>query len=170
MPVDYLIITPKLGLATWIAENATVVGDVELKKGSSIWYQSVIRGDVNSIRIGEYTNIQDGSIIHGSTGGKDTFIGDYVTVGHRAIIHGCTIHDYVLVGMGAIVLDGAEIQSDCIIAAGAVVSPRSILESGYLYAGVPAKQIKPIDVTQVRKQLELSATKYVELAEMHRKH
>lgn len=159
---------PNISDKSWVAESATVLGDVVLKEHSSIWYQSVIRGDVNSISIGRYTNIQDASIIHGSTGGVDTIIGDYVTVGHRAIVHGCTIHDYVLIGMGAILLDNALVNSDCIVAAGAVVSPRSVLEGGFIYAGVPARKLKAIDINEVRKQIILSAEKYVDLSQLHK--
>lgn len=137
--------TPKVDDTCWIAANATIIGDVEIGKESSIWFQSVIRGDVNKIRIGNRVNIQDAAIVHGSTGKQDTLIGDNVSVGHRAIIHGCTIHNNVLIGMGAIILDGAIVESNVIVGAGAVVTVGARLESGYLYAGVPAKKIKPLE-------------------------
>lgn len=154
--------TPKIDNTCWVAENATVTGDVEIGSESSIWFQSVIRGDVNSIRIGNRVNIQDAAIVHGSTGKQDTVIGDDVSIGHRAIVHGCTIHNNVLVGMGAIILDGAIIESNVIIGAGAVVTVGAILESGFLYAGVPAKKIKPLENGKHDLFISATAASYVE--------
>ena len=153
---------PKIDDSCWVADNATITGDVEIGSESSIWFQSVIRGDVNSIRIGNRVNIQDGAIVHGSTGMQDTVIGDDVSVGHRAIIHGCTIHNNVLIGMGAIILDGVIVQSNVIVGAGAVVTVGAVLESGYLYAGVPAKKIKPLEEGKHDFFIAATAAGYVE--------
>ena len=153
---------PKIDNTCWVAENATITGDIEIGQESSIWFQSVIRGDVNKIRIGNRVNIQDAAIIHGSTGKQDTVIGDDVSIGHRAIIHGCTIHSNVLIGMGAIILDGAIIESNVIVGAGAVVTVGAHLESGYLYAGVPAKKIKPLEEGKHDFFIKATAAGYVE--------
>jgi len=155
-------ISPKIEKTCWVADNATITGDVEIGGESSIWFQVVIRGDVNKIKIGNRVNIQDSAILHGSTGKQDTVIGDNVSVGHRAIIHGCTIHNNVLIGMGAIILDEAIIESNVIVGAGAVVTVGAILESGYLYAGVPAKKIKPLEKGKHDFFIEATATGYVE--------
>lgn len=141
--------TPVVGNDTFLAPNCTLVGDVKVGNHSSIWFNAVIRGDVNYIHIGNYSNIQDNVTIHGTYLKNGTDIGNYVNIGHNAIIHGCTIQDYVLVGMGAIVMDRAVLHSNVIIAAGAVVLDNSICESGYLYAGVPAKKIKPLTDDQM---------------------
>ncbi|WP_421941825.1 gamma carbonic anhydrase family protein [Pedobacter sp.] len=135
---------PQLGKPSFIAENATIVGDVEMGDGCSIWFNAVVRGDVNAITIGKETNIQDGAVIHATYLKASTHLGNRVSVGHNAIVHGCTVEDNVLIGMGAIVMDHAVIQQYCIIAAGSVVLENTICESGYLYAGTPAKKIKPI--------------------------
>ena len=135
---------PKFGNECFLAENATIVGDVEIGNNCSIWFQAVIRGDVNSIRIGNGVNIQDGAVIHCTFEQSKTIIGDRVSVGHKAIIHGCTIKEDVLVGMGAIVMDHVIVEPNVLIAAGAVVLENSHLESGYIYVGVPAKKIKKI--------------------------
>ena len=133
----------------FLASNCTVVGDVTIGHNSSVWYNAVIRGDVNYIKIGNYTNIQDNVTIHGTYLKNGTNIGNYVNIGHNAIIHGCTINDYVLVGMGAIIMDRTIIESKVIIAAGSVVLENTCCESGYLYAGVPAKKIKPLTEEQM---------------------
>lgn len=139
---------PRIGNETFIAPNCTIVGDVSIGDNSSIWFNAVIRGDVNFIKIGNFSNVQDNVTIHGTFEKNGTIIGDYVNIGHNAIVHGCIIEDYVLVGMGAIVMDRAVIQSDVIIAAGAVVLEGTVCESGFLYAGIPAKKIKPLTVEQ----------------------
>jgi carbonic anhydrase/acetyltransferase-like protein (isoleucine patch superfamily) len=139
---------PSWGNDCFIAPNATIVGDVSLGNNCSVWFNAVIRGDVNTITIGNDSNIQDGAVIHATYQKAATFIGNRVSVGHNAIVHGCTLKDHVLVGMGAIVMDDAIVEEYCIIAAGAVVLERTICESGYLYAGVPAKKIKPITQEQ----------------------
>jgi carbonic anhydrase/acetyltransferase-like protein (isoleucine patch superfamily) len=130
---------------TFLAPNCTVVGDVLVGSHCSIWFNAVIRGDVNYIKIGDYTNIQDNVTIHGTYQRNGTDIGSYVNVGHNAIVHGCTIQDHVLIGMGAIVMDRAVVESQVIIAAGTVVLENMLCESGYLYAGVPAKKDKAFD-------------------------
>ncbi|MDY0905240.1 gamma carbonic anhydrase family protein [Pedobacter sp. CFBP9032] len=139
---------PKIGIENFIAENATIVGDVVLGNNCSVWFNAVIRGDVNAITIGNETNIQDGAVIHATYLKAATHIGNRVSVGHNAIVHGCTVQDNVLIGMGAIVMDHAIVEQYCIIAAGSVVLENTICESGYLYAGTPAKKIKPITEEQ----------------------
>jgi carbonic anhydrase/acetyltransferase-like protein (isoleucine patch superfamily) len=136
--------TPVWGNDCFIAENATIVGDVTMGHNCSVWFSTVIRGDVNYIKIGDYTNIQDGAVIHATYLKAATTIGSYVSIGHNALVHGCTLHDHVLVGMGAIIMDNTVVEEFVIIAAGAIVLENTICESGYLYAGVPAKKIKPI--------------------------
>lgn len=140
---------PQLAAHVFVAENATIVGQASIGEHSSIWFNAVIRADVNYIRIGKYTNIQDGVVIHCTYQKNGTDIGNYVNVGHKAIVHGCIVHDYVLIGMGAIVMDRAVISSNVIIAAGAVVLEGTVCESGYLYAGIPAKKIKPLTAEQL---------------------
>ncbi|PST85062.1 gamma carbonic anhydrase family protein [Pedobacter yulinensis] len=135
---------PELGADLFIAPNATIVGDVVIGDRCSIWFNAVIRGDVNSITIGRETNIQDGAVIHATYQKAATVIGNRVSIGHNAIVHGCTVEDHVLIGMGAIVMDHACIEPFVIIAAGSVVLENSRCESGYLYAGTPARKIKPI--------------------------
>lgn len=162
-------ITPTISNTAWIAQNATITGDVSIGEQSSVWFQVVIRGDVNTIKIGERTNIQDHSMIHGSTGGIDTIIGDGVTIGHRAIVHGCTIEDDVLIGMGAIILDEVTVESNVIVAAGAVVTTGQVLQSGFLYAGVPAKRIKPVSSKMIEQYIKEGANGYVNTKELYRK-
>ena len=139
---------PKWGDGCFIAENCTIVGDVEMGKNCSVWFNAVIRGDVNYIKIGDYTNIQDGAVLHATYLKAATEIGSYVSIGHNALVHGCTLKDHVLVGMGAIVMDKAIVEDFVIVAAGAVVLENTLCESGFLYAGVPAKKIKPITEEQ----------------------
>ncbi len=153
--------TPKIDPNAWVAENATITGNVVIGAKSSVWFQTVIRGDVNKIIIGKRVNIQDGSMVHGTYGRNDTIIEDGVSIGHRAIIHGCHIKENVLVGMGAIVLDDAVLESGCIVAAGAVVTAGSHLESGFIYAGIPAKKIKPISAEQAQIYLQGTSDAYV---------
>jgi len=146
MPVILPVLdkSPQWGDNCFIAPNATLVGDVVMGANCSVWFNAVIRGDVNSIRIGNDTNIQDGAVIHATYQKAATIIGNRVSVGHNAIVHGCTLEDHILVGMAAIVMDHAVVEPYCIIAAGAVVLENTRCESGYLYAGIPAKKIKPI--------------------------
>jgi carbonic anhydrase/acetyltransferase-like protein (isoleucine patch superfamily) len=139
---------PIWGNNCYIAQNATIVGDVTMGDNCSVWFNAVIRGDVNSITIGHDTNIQDGAVIHATYQKAATVIGNRVSVGHNAIVHGCTLEDNILIGMGAIVMDNAVVEPYCIIAAGAVVLENTRCESGFLYAGMPAKKIKPITEMQ----------------------
>ncbi len=151
---------PAFGENCFIAENATVVGDVILGKDCTVWFNAVIRGDVNRIRIGDKTNIQDGAIIHCTYQRAATTIGSNVSVGHNAIVHGCTIQDNVLVGMGAIVMDNAMVQENCIIAAGAVVLENTVCEAGFIYAGIPARKVKPVSEEQ-KANMARTANNYV---------
>lgn len=138
-------IYPNIGKKCFLAENATVTGDVVIGDESSIWFNAIVRGDVHYIRIGHHVNIQDGAIIHCTYRKAPVNIGNYVSIAHRAIIHGCTIHDRVLVGMGAILMDDVVVESNSIIAAGALVTKGTHIPEGTVYAGVPAKKIKDID-------------------------
>ncbi len=157
---------PKLGEGVFIAPGATVVGDVQLGDGTSIWYGSVVRGDVGLIRVGARTNIQDLTIVHVTTDRFDTHIGADVTVGHRAILHGCTIEDHVLVGMGVIVMDGARVGSYSIVGAGALVTPGTTIPAGSLAVGSPARVVRPISAAE-RAQIDWSAGHYIDIARMH---
>jgi len=139
---------PDWGRNCFIAENATIVGEVTMGDHCSVWFNSVIRGDVNYISIGNYVNIQDGVVIHCTYQKASTTIGNYVSIGHNALVHGCILKDYILIGMGAIVMDNAVVEDYCIIAAGSVVLENAVCESGYIYAGTPAKKIKPITEEQ----------------------
>lgn len=145
---------------TFIADNATITGDVVIDKGSSIWYNSVIRGDVNSIRIGKEVNIQDGAIIHCTFHKSISIIGDRVSIGHRAIIHGCQIESDVLIGMGAIIMDNVYIPSNVIVGAGALITENQFLESGFIYTGIPAKKFKALDQTQFDFFIKRTASNY----------
>ncbi|MGI4805379.1 MAG: gamma carbonic anhydrase family protein [Janthinobacterium lividum] len=153
---------PIIGEDCFIAENATIVGDVVLGNQCSVWFNAVIRGDVNSIKIGDQTNIQDGVVIHCTYQKAATVIGHHVSVGHNAIIHGCTLNNYILVGMGAIIMDHAVVEDFCLIAAGAVVLENTICESGFIYAGTPAKKVKAVSEAQMQqlKQLPLNYIMY----------
>jgi len=151
--------TPEVGQGCFLAPTATLIGEVTIGSSSSIWFNTVIRGDVASISIGNNTNIQDGTIIHGTYQKANTIIGNYVSVGHRALVHGCTLEDYVLVGMGAIVMDYAVVQQGAFIAAGAVVLENTTVEKDSLYAGVPARKIKSLDATH-RERMHRIANNY----------
>lgn len=135
-------IHPTIPADCFVADNATIIGDVVLGRGCTVWFTAVIRGDVHSIRIGDETNIQDGAVLHCTYQQAPLTIGSRVSIGHRALVHGCTVADDVLIGMGAIVMDHAVVGSGCIIAAGAVVLENMVCEPGFLYAGVPARKIK----------------------------
>jgi gamma-carbonic anhydrase len=134
--------TPQLGNNCFLADNAVVVGDVVMGDNCTVWFNAVVRGDVNSIRIGNNTNIQDGAVIHCTYQKAKTTIGSNVSIAHTAVVHGCTIEDNVLIGMGAIIMDDAIIGTGSVIAAGAVILPKTIVEPGSVYAGVPAKKVK----------------------------
>ena len=153
-------ISPSIGADTFIAPNATIVGDVTMGEGCSVWFNAVIRGDVNSIIIGNKVNIQDNAVIHCTYEKNKTIIGNNVSIGHTAIVHGCTIHDNVLIGMGSIVMDRAEIGSNSIIAAGAVVLEGTIVPSGSIFAGVPAKKVKDISQEKIEGEIERIANNY----------
>jgi carbonic anhydrase/acetyltransferase-like protein (isoleucine patch superfamily) len=152
---------PSIGEDTFIAENATIIGDVKMGKQGSIWYNAVIRGDVNSIEIGDKVNIQDNAVIHCTYQKASTKIGNNVSIGHRAIVHGCTIHDHVLIGMGAIVMDGVVVEEGSIIAAGAVVLENTYVEKGSIYAGIPAVKVKSVSPELLSGQIERIADAYV---------
>ena len=143
-------IWPTIGPECFLADNATIVGDVTLGRGCTVWFGTVVRGDVNSIRIGDETNIQDGAVLHCTYQKAALTIGSRVSIGHRAIVHGCTVADDVLIGMGAIVMDHAVVGSGCLVAAGAVVLENTVCEPGYLYAGVPARKIRPVSEPQTQ--------------------
>lgn len=152
---------PKWGKNCFIAPNCTVVGDVIIGDDCSIWFNTVVRGDVNAIRIGNKVNIQDGAVVHCTFQRTKALIGNNVSIGHNAIVHGCTIHDNVLIGMGAIVMDNAIVHSNTIIAAGAVVLEHTVCEGGSIYAGVPAKKVKDIDQDKVEGEINRIANNYL---------
>lgn len=158
-------ITPQFGDDCWLAPNATVVGDVQMGARGSIWFNAVVRGDVNKIRIGNQVNIQDGAVIHCTYEKTEVHIGDRVSIGHNAIVHGCTIHPDVLIGMGALVMDNCVVDSGSIIAAGAVVLEGTHVPAGCIFAGVPAKKVKDIskelfegEVKRISKNYHLYAS------------
>lgn len=142
-------ISPEIPETCFVAPNATIVGDVVMGERCSVWFNAVIRGDVHSIRIGYDTNIQDGAVVHCTYQKAATIIGNRVSIGHNALVHGCTLKDHVLIGMGAIVMDHVVVNEFCIIAAGTIVLENMICESGFLYAGVPARKIKPLTEEQM---------------------
>jgi len=153
--------TPKFGDNLYISENATVIGDVTIGNDCSIWFNAVVRGDVNSITIGNKVNIQDGAVVHCTYEKHPTILGDNVSVGHNTLIHGCDIKSNVLVGMGAIVMDGVIIESNVIIAAGAVVLQGTHIESGAVWAGVPAKKVKDLSEELLNGQINRIAENYL---------
>jgi carbonic anhydrase/acetyltransferase-like protein (isoleucine patch superfamily) len=154
-------ILPSFGNDCYIAPNATIVGDVVMGNNCSVWFNAVLRGDVNIIRMGNKVNVQDGAIIHCTYLKAATIIGNNVSIGHNAIVHGCVIEDNVLVGMGAIVMDNAHIGSNSIIAAGAVVLENTIVEPGSIYAGIPAKKVKEISQEMISGEINRIADNYV---------
>lgn len=162
-------ISPTFGKNCYLAENATVVGDVTMGADCSVWFTAVVRGDVHYIRIGNKVNIQDGAIIHCTYQKSPTTIGDFVSIGHRAIVHGCTIEDNVLIGMGAIVMDNVVVKKNAIIAAGSVVLENTIVESGTIYAGVPAKKVKDLDENNFKNLIERIGNNYTMYADWFRK-
>ena len=153
---------PQISNDCFIAENATIVGEVFIGKQCSVWFNAVIRGDVHFIKIGNKVNIQDGAVIHATFKKSPTTIGNNVSIGNNAIVHGCTIHDNVLIGMGSIVMDDCVIESNSIIAAGAIVTKNTHVESGSIYAGVPAKKIKNISKELISDEIDRIANNYVE--------
>ena len=153
--------SPQMGVDVYLAENATAVGDVVMGNQCSVWFNAVIRGDVHYIRIGNKVNIQDGAVIHCTYQKHPTEIGDNVSIGHNALVHGCKVMNNVLIGMGAIVMDGVTVHSNSIIAAGAVVLEGTTVESGCIYAGVPAKKVKELSQEQTAVLIEGIADNYV---------
>ena len=159
---------PQFGNNCYLAENATIIGDLICGDECSFWFQSVVRADVHSIRMGNKVNVQDGAIVHCTYKKSPTHIGNNVSIGHKAIVHGCTIHDNVLVGMGAIVMDDCIIESNCIIAAGAVVTQGTVVKSGSVYAGTPAKKVKDLDPTLFEGEVMRIANNYVMYADWYK--
>lgn len=164
----FLDFTPQIDSKAWLAENAVVIGEVRIEAESSIWYHTVIRGDVGEIRIGKRTSIQDGAMVHCTKNRSKTYVGNEVVVGHHAILHGCYIEDRVLIGMGATVLDGAFIPSQTIVAAGALIPEEKKLEAGYVYAGIPARPLRKVKDTELA-HIEVVVNRYVSLAKEHKK-
>lgn len=152
---------PQLGENCFLADNCTILGDVTLGKDCSVWFNAIVRGDVHYIKIGDKVNIQDGAVIHCTYQKAPTNIGNNVSIGHNAIVHGCTVHDNVLIGMGAIVMDGVVVESNSIVAAGAVVLEGTHIPSGTIFAGVPAKKVKEIDPEQINGLIQKTADNYV---------
>jgi len=154
-------VKPEWGENCFIAPNATICGDVIMGDDCSVWFNAVLRGDVNSIRMGNKVNVQDGAVIHCTYQKSKSLIGNNVSIGHNAIVHGCVIEDNVLVGMGAIIMDHAQIGTNSIIAAGAVVLENTIVEPGSIYAGVPAKKVKDISEELIKGEIERIANNYL---------
>jgi carbonic anhydrase/acetyltransferase-like protein (isoleucine patch superfamily) len=154
-------IMPAFGRDCFLADTAVIIGDVVMGDLCSVWWNAVIRGDVNAIRIGHRVNIQDGAVLHCTFEKSQTIIGNDVSIGHNAIVHGCTIEDEVLIGMGAIVMDLAVVQKHVIVAAGAVVLENSILESGWIYGGTPAKKIKELEEENLQFFITRTAENYI---------
>jgi carbonic anhydrase/acetyltransferase-like protein (isoleucine patch superfamily) len=159
---------PRLDATAWLADDATVVGDVELGPGASLWFGVVVRGDVNHVRIGARTNVQDLSVVHVTGGTHPTVVGDDVTVGHRVVLHGCTVHDRCLIGIGSVVLDGAEVGPEAMVGAGAVVPPGMRVPPRTLVVGTPAR-VKRALTDQEVAHLRESAAHYVEYAARYRR-
>ena len=164
--LPFEVFSPKLAGNCFVAPGASVIGNVEIGADSSIWYGCVLRGDVNEIRIGERTNIQDGAVIHVATHGQGSYIGNDVSVGHQALIHACTIEDGAFIGMNATVMDGAVVEKGAMVAAGAMVLPGRVVKSGTLWTGSPAQYRR--DLTEKDQQMiDWTAPHYVELARRH---
>jgi len=159
---------PQFGSNCFVAPNATIVGDVTMGNDCSVWFNAVVRGDVNFIRIGDKVNIQDGAVIHCTYQRCGATIGNNVSIGHNAIVHGCTLENNVLIGMGAIVMDKAVVNSNTIIAAGSVVLEGTICEGESIYAGVPAKKVKDIPQKMIEGEIERIANNYVKYADWFR--
>lgn len=160
-------VAPKIDAAAWLAPNATVVGDVEIGAGSSVWFGATLRGDVNLIRVGRGTNIQDGSVVHVTRARFGTLIGDDVLIGHMAMIHGCTIEDGAFVGMKACIMDGAVVEGGAMVAAGALVTPGKRVGAGELWAGTPARLVRAVSEDE-RRYMREAAPRYAALAAEYR--
>jgi gamma-carbonic anhydrase len=171
--IEFLGKRPRIDSSAFVAPGARLIGDVEIGPDASIWYNCVLRGDVNSIRIGARTNVQDGSVIHvdspkpGHEPGHPTLIGEEVLIGHLAMVHGCILHDRAFVGLGAIVMDGCAIESDAMLAAGAMLTPGRTIPSGQLWAGRPAKYVRDLSPAEL-VGMRVGVAHYVALARMHR--
>ena len=159
---------PQLGENVFVAETAVIIGDVTMGDDCSIWYNAVLRGDVNSIKIGNKVNIQDNAMVHCTYKKSPTTIGNNVSVGHNAIVHGCTIHDNVLIGMGAIVMDDCVVESNSIVAAGAVVTANTNIKEGEIWAGVPAKKVKDISQSLIEGEIDRIANNYVKYSSWYK--
>lgn len=160
--------TPQFGEDCFIAENAVIVGDVVMGNQCSIWYNAVLRGDVHYIKMGNKVNVQDGAVIHGTYRKSPTNIGNNVSIGHNAIVHACTIHDNVLVGMGSIIMDDCIVEKNSIIAAGAVVTKGTLVKSGSVYAGVPAKKVNDVSEALISGEIDRIANSYVKYASWYK--
>jgi carbonic anhydrase/acetyltransferase-like protein (isoleucine patch superfamily) len=160
--------TPQFGKNCFLAENATIIGDVIMGDDCSVWFSAVVRGDVHYIKIGNKVNIQDNAVIHGTYEKSPTNIGNNVSIAHNAVVHGCTVKDNVLIGMGSIVMDDAVIESNTIIASGSVVLQKSILEPNSVYAGAPAKKIKTISEDLSKGQIERIANSYIKYSSWYK--
>lgn len=156
--------TPRFGKNCFLAENAAVIGEVVMGDDCSVWYGAVLRGDVHYIHIGNKVNIQDNATIHATHKTSPTNIGNNVSIAHNAVVHGCTIHDNVLIGMGAVVLDNAIIESNSIVAAGSVVTKGTVVESGWVYSGIPARKMKEMNPELLRNEIERIVNSYSEYA------
>jgi carbonic anhydrase/acetyltransferase-like protein (isoleucine patch superfamily) len=163
----YRSLTPRVHTTAFIAESAQIIGDVELAEDTSVWFGAVVRADVNIIRIGRGTNIQDGTVMHVNRGGHPTLLGDFVTVGHAARLHGCTIADHCLIGIGAIVLDGAEVGEESLVAAGSLVAPGTKIPPRSFVIGTPAKVRRAVDEADL-DLIRRSARNYIELKNEYR--
>ena len=161
---------PQLGEGTFTAETATIIGDVTTGKDCSIWYNAVLRGDVNYITLGERVNVQDNAMLHCTYQKYPLIIGNNVSIGHNAMVHGCTIHDNVLIGMGSIVMDACVVHSNAIIAAGAVLLEGTIVEAGSIYAGVPAKKVKMVSEDLIHGEINRISNNYVKYASWFSEH
>jgi carbonic anhydrase/acetyltransferase-like protein (isoleucine patch superfamily) len=162
--IDYNKVKPKIAGDVFVAPGTYIIGDVVIGSRSSIWFNCVIRADVNCIRIGKETNIQDGTVIHVGSGSGQTIIGDGVTVGHRCLLHACKIDDYAFVGMGSIVMGSAVVESGGMLAAGSLLTAGKVVKTGELWAGLPAKLFRSLADSEIETEIKISARKYAELA------
>jgi carbonic anhydrase/acetyltransferase-like protein (isoleucine patch superfamily) len=160
--------SPKWGEDCFFAENATIIGEVTMGNKCTVWYQAVVRGDVHFIQIGDMVNIQDGAVIHCTYEQSPTIIGNKVSIGHNALIHACTIHDRVLIGMGAIIMDDVVIPEGTMVAAGALVPPRKVLESGFIYSGSPARKHRVLTEEDISFFIDRTAENYSKYADWFR--
>lgn len=160
--------SPQFGIDCYLSENATVVGEVSCGDQCSFWFNAVVRGDVNFIKMGNKVNVQDGACIHGTFEKYGTTIGNNVSIGHNAMVHGCNLHDNVLVGMGAIIMDGVEVGENSIIAAGSVVLQNTKIEAGSIYAGIPAKKVKEVDQNLIEGEINRIANNYIKYSSWYK--